>query len=151
MEGMGLSATDSKGAQVLQWASTQGHTSLVSVLVERYGMDVAAQNRMGGGSVAAAATMGHARVLDFLRRHGAELKHADSEGLQPLHFAAGHGHLEATTLLLEHVALPGGRSKSGHFPVDLALGNGHASVAKILQRPAQETHHKQKSQWALEL
>jgi len=164
--GLGLGNLDPKGARVLQWASTQGHIALVEWLLSRTHsnsaaelVDARARDFQGGGSISAAANMGHASIVDLLQTHGADLDEADVEDMRPLHWASLHGHLEVVGLLLERRAKADAKTRRGQLPLHAAKAGGHTAVVQMLQkarkraqrRGPRRRHHKRVTKDSQEL
>jgi hypothetical protein len=82
--------------------------------------------------LAMAVTSGHAEIIGWLLRHGAELRPT------MLHDAALKGHLESMQVLLEHGAKVTALNADGATPLhDAALGGHTAAAALLLGRGAQ--------------
>ena len=82
--------------------------------------------------LAAAVTSGHAEVIGWLLKHGAQM------GPMMLHDAALKGHLESMQVLLEHGAKVNALNADGATPLhDAALGGHTAAAALLLGRGAE--------------
>jgi cytohesin len=78
-----------------------------------------------------AASMGQARVVQFLLEGGAEVGVRNKSGSTPLHLAARLGRREIVLLLLGGKADPNSDSQ-GQTPAHLAAGEGYKAVVETL-------------------
>ena len=96
------------------------------------GADVRRTNAYGATSVAVAAALGHADVLQVLLRvdpRGAQT--VDQNGAAPLHVAAARGRTSSVAALLRAGA-PADATWRGLTPIDIARRNGHGHVVRLL-------------------
>ncbi|RYP77860.1 hypothetical protein DL771_000957 [Monosporascus sp. 5C6A] len=126
------------GQLPLLWASENGHTEMVKLLLDN-GIDVAAANNGKRIPLIAAADKGHADVVRLLlATSGTDVNVKDSEsGRTPLSWAVERGHETVVQLLLEKGASITVEDRDtctallyaagmGHNIVELLLGNGAA-------------------------
>lgn len=73
----------------------------------------------------AAASKGHAKVVELLIEAESDINPTDKEKTTPLHHAAVGGHVEVVNLLLEYEADVGLLDTSGSSPLDMAINSDH--------------------------
>ncbi|XP_047481784.1 ankyrin-3-like isoform X2 [Penaeus chinensis] len=79
-----------------------------------------------------AAEGGHADIVKFLLRSGAQAEAENYEGMTPLHLASWGGHAEVIKVLLGGGAKGDARTKEGMTAVHLASMGGHVSSMEAL-------------------
>ena len=78
-----------------------------------------------------AAAQGHAKVVQVLLEHGANVSQQRHDGATPLRLAAAGGHYETAQLLIAHQADVNGPA-GGFTPLFDAAAGGHLDVVKLL-------------------
>ncbi len=73
----------------------------------------------------AAASKGHAKVVQLLIEAEADLDPTDKEKSTPLHHAALGGHLDVVKVLLENKADVTIKNTNGNTPLDQAIISDH--------------------------
>lgn len=91
-----------EGAELINKAAANGHTSSIGFLIE-FGVDVNAYDKYGNIPIYYAKTN---EMLDFLCKHGAIVDFKDKYGYTSLHKAVRAGELEKVKILLKHNANP---------------------------------------------
>lgn len=132
--GADVKATDQGGMTPLHCAAAAGGLPTVVALVEA-GADVRARTRLPGSEPAhLAAGTNHPEVLEFLAKHGADLRAVDNSGNGLLHLAAAAGAVETITWLAEqHLAIDApGLLK--YTALGMAAQNGDLATCALLLR-----------------
>ena len=80
-----------------------------------------------------AASSGHAKVVQCLLQHKANIMSVGKGKRTALHAAAANGHLECVTVLMKAGADPESLDKEGYTPLDLAEKEGHPQIARSLR------------------
>ncbi|XP_059609731.1 ankyrin repeat and sterile alpha motif domain-containing protein 1B-like [Phlebotomus argentipes] len=127
---------DSNGYSALHYASLNGHTDVVRVLLIGDANPNIQDNR-GSGPLHLAAWAGHHGIVKLLLGHNA--RPADANLLttdldSPLHCAAQHGHTGALTTLLAYGADPTCTNARGETAFDLAAQYGRLQAVQMLIR-----------------
>ncbi|XP_042029221.1 ankyrin-1-like isoform X2 [Salvia splendens] len=78
-----------------------------------------------------AAKTGHAKIVEFLIRHGARFNLPNVEGFTPLHYAILNGNMELLELLRNNSVLLNPESVNG-TPLQIAASLGNAQAVKSL-------------------
>ena len=87
------------------------------------------------------ANEGLVETVRALVEAGAEVNHADNEGLTALHGAAAYGHVEVTKALLEAGAEVNRADNEGYTALHRAAENCHVEVIKVLLEAGAEVDH----------
>ena len=83
-----MDSYDDDGNTLLCWAASQGHISLIQMLITS-GADLHMVNNVGWSPLMVAARAGHLHAARLLLQHGAQPNHANHLGKPPniyLHF-----------------------------------------------------------------
>ncbi|PTB81746.1 ankyrin, partial [Trichoderma longibrachiatum ATCC 18648] len=75
-------------------AAKGGHSDVLDLLLETFGLDVNAKNRRGRTPLSWAAQSGRIEEVELLLEHGADANLKDSEGKTPLWWAMMEGWVE---------------------------------------------------------
>ncbi|KAH8819881.1 hypothetical protein F5884DRAFT_839729 [Xylogone sp. PMI_703] len=117
----------------LHYMARSGDLITVRLLLSK-GADVNAKAKPSGITpLFEAAAKGHAKVLQCLLQHRANVMDRGSFKKTALHVAAANGHLECVSILLENYADRYIRDKDGCTPLDLAKKGGHSDIVRHLQ------------------
>ena len=81
-----------------------------------------------------AAFNGHAAVVDYLLKKGAEVNATTANGSTALLFAARFGHIEVVKLLLQNRADPNITNERGATAIDWALKTDNTDIADLLRK-----------------
>ena len=125
-----LNTRNRNGETALSLAAYQGKLPFVTRLVEA-GADV---NLYGWPPLIYAAFNGHAAVVDYLLKKGAEINATTANGSTALLFAARFGHLEVVELLLQNNADPNIANERGATAIDWALKTENTDIADLLRK-----------------
>jgi len=125
-----LNTRNRNGETALSLAAYQGKLPFVTRLVEA-GADV---NLYGWPPLIYAAFNGHAAVVDYLLKKGAEINATTANGSTALLFAARFGHLEVVELLLQNNANPNIANERGATAIDWALKTENTDIADLLRK-----------------
>jgi ankyrin repeat protein len=123
---------DLTGATALHWAATNGHESILPILIKR-GANPDTADRAGHTPLMMAAMNGHVRIVNLLLERGAKAETKAHSAMTALHLAARVGHADALTVLVQHC--PDARDAgdvNNRTPLSLAAMNGHATVVSTL-------------------
>jgi len=102
----------------------------VQEFLEQGGMDVNAADEFGYTCLHAAASYGHADLVQFLIGRGGNVALRDPDGDTPLHVCE-EGNV--AQVLIGSGADPQSRNSDGKRPHDLALEDGHLPLANYLR------------------
>lgn len=130
-----LEAEDDYDTRPLMHASNIGHTTMVTMLLER-GADVHASNAEDYTALHMAAREGHVGVAEMLLGRGAVARCRNEWEETPLMLAAEEGHLQLVAMLLWRVGPEGldDRDCDGHTALCCACLRGQVDVARLLLR-----------------
>ena len=92
----------SDSCTALALAATNGHSEIVSQLLER-GANPNSANTKGLIPLHFAASMGHKRVAELLIAGGSKLDEKTVNKLTPLHFASTMGRIEVARLINKYI------------------------------------------------
>ncbi len=115
----------------VNWASAEGHTDVVTLLLER-GASVQSLTEDFSSSLHKACKGGHLGVAKILLQYGANANTYDRWMWTPLHHAARGGHSGLMALLLAHDASPNSQTPLGLTACHLAASWGDAESVTIL-------------------
>ncbi|CAH0025863.1 unnamed protein product [Clonostachys rhizophaga] len=133
-----IDSRNSHGRTPLSVASEHGHNDVVTILLEKEGIDINVMDTTHSRSpLSWAAGNGHSKVCQsLLNRDGIDPESRDSGGRTPLSWAAGNGQADVVRLLLRQSGvLPDSKAtwwNKGRTPLLQALVNNHESVVKLL-------------------
>ena len=120
----------------LLWASKNGHTATVDLLLNR-GADIHAKNKNEFTALHWAAWNGHTATVELLLNCGADIHARNNDGETALHRAAWKGHTATVDLLLERGADIHHVARNGWTALHQAVADDHiATVDLLLNRGA---------------
>ncbi|MBL8374126.1 ankyrin repeat domain-containing protein [Accumulibacter sp.] len=125
-----LNTRNRNGETALSLAAYQGKLPFVQRLVQA-GADV---NLYGWPPLIYAAFNGHAAVVDYLLKKGAEINATTANGSTALLFAARFGHIEVVEVLLQNKADPNIANERGATAIDWALKTDNTDIADLLRK-----------------
>jgi ankyrin repeat protein len=147
-EGADVTATDSNGWTALMWASRNGYTEIVTMLLEE-GADVHEGFEHFGNIIfvplQGAIENGHAEIVRILINHGANVndQYTASPMNTPLTEAASRGYTEIVAILLDRRVYEDGaaveavdmdaKNGLGKTALDIAIENGHNGIVELLR------------------
>lgn len=102
----------------------------VQEFLEQGGMDVNAADEFGYTCLHAAASYGHADLVQFLIDRGGNVALRDPDGDTPLHVCE---EVNVAQVLVGSGADPQARNTDGKRPHDVALEDGHVALANYLR------------------
>jgi len=130
--GADVNVPDAEGRTALMYASFNGHSEIILLLVEN-GASVARRDLMGRTALLYAATGPFAESVKILLDKGARPNVVDSdEHFSPLMHAAAEGNLDVVKILMEAGANPELKDVDGDDAESFARQAGHTSVADYL-------------------
>ena len=136
--GESANAVDESGETSLMFASKNGQTNIVRLLLLYAQADpnVPAQSWQTPGATALmfACQQNHADIVSLLLAAGADIEQADNTGKTPLMAASEGGHVEIVRQLLHAHAKVDAQTKDGATALMLASRAGHVSVVETLLR-----------------
>ena len=131
-----VNTTDEDGRTPLSWASENGYTTAVKLLLDSSNVDLNSRdNHYGLTPLSRAAGKGHEAVVKLLLDSGkADADSKDYSRRTPLSWAALNGHEAVVKLLLDSgkVDADSKDKEEGRTPLSWAAGNGHEAVVKLL-------------------
>ncbi|MCL1994499.1 MAG: ankyrin repeat domain-containing protein [Spirochaetes bacterium] len=111
----------SDGLAAIHHAARDGHTGLISFILERRA-DINIQTNSGSTALHEAARAGDLNVMTLLLMNGAAVNAQDAQGNSPLHIGIPASvHRDAAALFLAHGANPNLRDASGDSPLHIAV------------------------------
>jgi ankyrin repeat protein len=133
-----MEARDSSGATALHHAASNGHNSMVWLLVDTLGANKEASDSSGCTSLHHAAWNGRdssiVLLVDYL---GAETNSMDSSGGTALNHAAAKGYDSTVRLLVDYLgANKEAMDNNGCTALHYAAWNGHESTVRVLAKDA---------------
>lgn len=128
-----LEETDEQGFTPLLWASRQGYTQIVKLLLDK-GADPNHEDKwMQATSGHKAAFWGHADVMELLIQHGLDINaRGGYNGYTALHDAVSCRHIDVVKVLLAHHARSDIRGHDGKTPLDIAKASKNQTIIKLL-------------------
>ena len=107
-EGAYVNAKDKNGDTALIWASENGHTDVVELLLKVPNIEVNATDRFGWTALIKASKNGHKEIVEaLLNMSGIKVNIKDKKRKTALVWANKSGHKEVVKLLKEHGAKKG--------------------------------------------
>ncbi|XP_041379074.1 ankyrin repeat domain-containing protein 39-like, partial [Gigantopelta aegis] len=103
VRGTNINYTDESGWAALHYASFNGHTDIVEVLVN-HNADINVVTTSGSTAVMLAAENRHHDVVLILTQKGANLDLVNKSGWAALHYASYKGHTDIVEVLVNHNA-----------------------------------------------
>ena len=124
-----LNSRNRNGETALGLAAFMGKLPLVQRLVEA-GAEV---NFYGWSPLIYGAFNGHAEVVDYLLKHGAEINAKTENGSTALYFAARNGHVAVVKRLLNEKADLTIANENDETAVDAAMKRKHTEIEELLR------------------
>jgi ankyrin repeat protein len=121
-----------KGCTALMYASMEGHTEDVKLLIEA-GADVNLQDKDGYTALMCASEIRYTESVGLLLEAGADVNVQDSSGYTALMVASEYGCIGVAKLLLEAGADVNVRDNYGYTALELAKRNGVWDIVKLLR------------------
>ena len=112
----------SAGETILHRAAKMGYPDAAAYALDMAKMNPVLKDNAGIPPIHKAAFRGHADIVDYLLRYGAD-PNTNVKGTRPLHEALESGNLESVFHLLSHGSDPLLYDYSGNMPIDLAEEN----------------------------
>jgi len=131
------SAIEGADLPTLFFASKNGHTDIVKLLLQLGRVDVNQAKNTGATPLFVASQEGHTEVVRLLiLAEGIDVNKATNTGATPLIVASENNHAEVVRLLLQAQDARGidvnRASKKGFTPLYFASQNGHTEVVRLL-------------------
>ncbi len=109
----------------IKWASADGHTEVVKLLLEDPRVDPSAQDNY---AIIVASQFGHLEIVKLLLKHP-RVYPGDSNNLA-IGYASENGHIEIVKILLGDPRVD--PSADRNYAIRLASENGHTEIVKLL-------------------
>ncbi|KAL7815985.1 ankyrin repeat-containing domain protein [Trichoderma aethiopicum] len=109
-------------------ACSHGSIEVARLLLEGYGASMESDDENGWSALRSASVFGHAHIICYLIRRGADISERSATGWTCLHSAAEAGHTRAVVELINHGLDPMAVTELGWTPIILAADKGHADV-----------------------
>jgi ankyrin repeat protein len=122
-------------ATALMWASRNGHTEIVEILLRNKDIDVNLQDKLNGWTALMwASGKGHTNIVRMLLQHkNIDVNKQDAWGNTALMWASGQGHKEIAQMLLQHKNVDTNKQdKKGHSALMMATGQGNKEIVQML-------------------
>jgi ankyrin repeat protein len=129
--GAHVNEQDDYGRTALWWASMNGHTEVVKLLLDK-GALLDDKNEDGLTALMLASANGHTEVVKLLLDRGALVDEKNKYANTALMLASDNGHTEVVKLLLDKGALVDEKDEEGDTALMLASLYGHTEVARLL-------------------
>ncbi|EED18510.1 ankyrin, putative [Talaromyces stipitatus ATCC 10500] len=134
MDGVNPDSKDRDGWTPLFYAASEGHETIVKLLLNMDGVDPNSRTDNGLTPLSMAAYKGHEAVVKLLLNIDTvdpDLK--DNNGWTPLSRAASRGHKAIVKLLLNTDRVdPDSKDNNGWTPLFYAASKGHEAIVKLL-------------------
>ncbi|XP_050314264.1 ankyrin repeat domain-containing protein 50 [Anthonomus grandis grandis] len=132
-QGADVETRDLEGRTSLHVSSWQGHTEMVSMLLDYGKAQVDACDLENRTALHSASWQGHSDIVKILLEHGALPDHTCNQGATALGIAAQEGHELCVVALLEHGADPNHSDSCGRNALRVAAKSGHRAVVRLLE------------------
>ncbi|XP_035665705.1 death-associated protein kinase 1-like [Branchiostoma floridae] len=119
------------GETALHWASRNGNTEMVKLLVQ-LGTDVEAKDKDGETALHVASMKRNTEMVKLLVQLGANVEAKNMDGRTALHVASGNGNTEMVKLLIQLGANVEAKDKDGIKPLDHIRDQDHRRFLKNL-------------------
>ena len=122
------------GWTALMYASRDGHTEIVELLLRVEGIDFNAKDKNGYTALMSASYNGHTEIVELLLRvEGIDVNTKDKDGDTALRLAASNGHTEIVKLLLGVKGIDvNAKNNDGWTILMSASYNGHTEIVELL-------------------
>jgi len=133
-----VNPTNHQGNTPLHYASYEGHTCIVRLLMDSQGenrVDINCTNLAGDTPLSRACALGKASVVSCLvEEYGAEVNTRNHLKVSPLHIAVHGGHTEISEMLLKAGANPNSPGRGGfhHTPLQSAVTHKQNEIAWLM-------------------
>ena len=126
-----VDVTDEHGTTPLLWASKNGHTLIVRMLLDKRA-NVHIKDESGNTALKIAARQGYTDIVLMLLTYRADVHATDKYGSTALIWAAQYGHTETVKALLEWGANVHATDKYGSTALIRAVLEGHTDIVLLL-------------------
>ncbi|XP_046543611.1 palmitoyltransferase AKR1-like [Haliotis rubra] len=127
--GGNVSQVDNYGRNVLHWACTGGHVSMVKYLLSQGSVDINGRARGRVTPLMIATMTGHGDVVELLVCMGANVSHVDDHHNNVLHYASTSGHAKIVKYIVSKDTVDvNSRGRFGRTPLMLAANAGRITV-----------------------
>ena len=130
-QGADPSLQDSKGCNVLHYASLGGNPEVIELMLSHV-PSIDLVTKVGSTPLMIAAGNDKLRAVKYLLEQGADSSLQDNKGWNVLHYASRVGNLEVIELMLSHVPSINSRTKEGATPLMIAAGNEKLQAVQFL-------------------
>ena len=146
--GASAESADTEDTTPLLWATSEGHTDLVRLLLDQ-GAKVESADEQGRTLLSVAAAGGQDAVARLLLEKGADVQSVDYRGRTPLALAAANGHEAIVHLLLDRDAGTNidAADNRGGTPLLRAAEGGHENVVRLLLGNGAEAELADEAGW----
>ena len=131
-----VNVADEDGRTMLHWASSGGHSALVSYLLD-HGAMTNALDELGWTALHIAVSGGHADIAEALLHAGGDPFAINSSGQLALHYASSRNRLDCARLLLEvggerAAAMASFPDRGNNTPLHRAAAAGLSEMVTVL-------------------
>ncbi|KAJ4865378.1 ankyrin repeats (3 copies) domain-containing protein [Trichoderma breve] len=145
--GASCTALTSFGWSPISVACCRGSLGVAKLLLDEYGVSMEGDYGINWSALRSAATFGHADILTYLLKRGADPT-PEAGGWSCLHIAADGGHTEAVQVLLGHGFNPSAvADENGWTPLTLAADKGHYDTVELLLDRGVNTEQRCTNRW----
>merc|ERR1739838_81830 len=136
----------SAGETILHRAAKMGYPDVTAYALDMAKMSAVVKDNAGFPPLHKAALKGHAEIVDYLIRYGAD-PNTNVKGTRPLHEALEGGHLGTVLKLLRHGSDPLLYDYSGNMPIDLAKESEDKQLLDFFSAILKDLHGKPAPRW----
>jgi len=131
-KGVDVNVKDHFGRTALAWASHNGYTEIVKILIDNGAKVDEPTGSQKATALILASINGNLPTAKLLLESGANVNAADLEGVTAIGVAANNGHKSIVELLIKKGANVNVRDMNGVTPTEVARSCGYYEIVELL-------------------